>query len=984
MIRHLLLSLILAVSALADGPLFTTTAGRAILSSTNLTGAGITNTAPGTLAANLAAGANVTLTTGANGQISIAASGGGGGAGDNWTSSGTTNSTLSGIGSGYQFVATNAFSFPAKSQIQSTADGYVMLLDNAGTSFTGLRFGGTSSSFPMLKRSSALFELKLADDSAYARLTALDISLGTGFADLARNRTGLSLGSGYSLFWSSTTASSGSPDVGISRDAAGFARITDGSTGAGSLRASAAQLDTVKATNGITALDVTASTIAKFDSNKKLSSATLGTDVLDSTYISDTAFASGWNGVTTIAPTKNAVYDQLHIGDTDDDGLADKLDLGTAGVVRTTSGGVISSAELSGDVTTSGSNAATIAAGAITEANGKLTLSDVTTLNASTSKHGFAPKLPNDATKFLDGTGAFTTPSGTGGEANTASNLGIGLPTFESKSAVDLRFNTYTNGAGINISSNANTFTISAVVTASEVSDTAFASSWNGVTAIAPSKNAVYDWAHTFDTDDDGKVNVLDLAAGIPKTDSSGVLSLATLGTDYLDSTYISDTAFASSWNGVTTIAPSKNAVYDQLHIGDTDDDGKIDVLDNVTAAGFLPVTSGGVPVQARTLTEGLAIDITNPTGAAGDPTIAFDPTELTGDRTWSDGSGTTVVWTWDLSGTDPAITFGSSSVDVTTGTLKQGGTAVALQSRALTVAGTSLDIVSSAGSQTLAADRTWTLSLDRTATLAGNPALAASTAAFATTGIIFEGATADTIEGLLTAADQTGADHTWTLPNADTFVPIAAQVLTFAGPTAARTITFPDAAITVARTDAANTFTGHQTIEGVTSTGATGTGKFVFDGSPTIVTPTIADFSNSTHTHLNNAGGGTLSASAIASGTLSAARLPAVIIGAVVTLTDASTVATDASLGNLFRVTLGGNRTLGNPTNPTDGQRATWELIQDGTGSRTLALDTQFAFGTDITSVTLTTTASKRDFLTAIYNSTATKWYVVGFIKGF
>jgi hypothetical protein len=33
---------------------------------------------------------------------------------------------------------------------------------------------------------------------------------------------------------------------------------------------------------------------------------------------------------------------------------------------------------------------------------------------------------------------------------------------------------------------------------------------------------------------------------------------------------------------------------------------------------------------------------------------------------------------------------------------------------------------------------------------------------------------------------------------------------------------------------------TGHVTVEGVTSTGATGTGKFVFDGSPTLVTPTL------------------------------------------------------------------------------------------------------------------------------------------------
>jgi len=58
------------------------------------------------------------------------------------------------------------------------------------------------------------------------------------------------------------------------------------------------------------------------------------------------------------------------------------------------------------------------------------------------------------------------------------------------------------------------------------ISDDAFASSWNGVTSTAPSKNAVYDWAHTFDTDDDGKVNVLDLStAGPVYTDASGVVS---------------------------------------------------------------------------------------------------------------------------------------------------------------------------------------------------------------------------------------------------------------------------------------------------------------------------------------------------------------------------------------------------------------------------------------------------------------------------
>jgi len=37
---------------------------------------------------------------------------------------------------------------------------------------------------------------------------------------------------------------------------------------------------------------------------------------------------------------------------------------------------------------------------------------DITTLDASTSAHGLAPKLPNNNAKYLDGTGAWTTPAG--------------------------------------------------------------------------------------------------------------------------------------------------------------------------------------------------------------------------------------------------------------------------------------------------------------------------------------------------------------------------------------------------------------------------------------------------------------------------------------------------------------------------------------------------------------------------------------------
>lgn len=84
-----------------------------------------------------------------------------------------------------------------------------------------------------------------------------------------------------------------------------------------------------------------------------------------------------------------------------------------------------------------------------------------------------------------------------------------------------------------------------------------------------------------------------------------------------------------------------------------------------------------------------------------------------------------------------------------------------------------------------------------------------------------------------------------------------AAKTLTFTNTitltgTDAQTYTFPTSSATIARTDAANTFTGHQTIEGVTSTGATGTGKFVFDASPVLTgtptAPTAALGDNSTN----------------------------------------------------------------------------------------------------------------------------------------
>lgn len=109
--------------------------------------------------------------------------------------------------------------------------------------------------------------------------------------------------------------------------------------------------------------------------------------------------------------------------------------------------------------------------------------------------------------------------------------------------------------------------------------------------------------------------------------------------------------------------------------------------------------------------------------------------------------------------------------------------------------------------------------------------------------------------------------------------------------------------------------------------------------------------------------------------------------------LTDGATITATAGAGNTQFVTLGGNRTLAMAimssleADRADGQEICFEIKQDASGSRLLSLNTgsgQFAFGTDITSVTLTTTANKTDFLTVKYSRRINRWLVVRFVKGF
>lgn len=100
--------------------------------------------------------------------------------------------------------------------------------------------------------------------------------------------------------------------------------------------------------------------------------------------------------------------------------------------------------------------------------------------------------------------------------------------------------------------------------------------------------------------------------------------------------------------------------------------------------------------------------------------------------------------------------------------------------------------------------------------------------------------------------------------------------------------------------------------------------------------------------------------------------------------LTDASTIAIDLSLGESFIVTLGGNRTLGVPTNGRDRQSFTIWFVQDTAGSRTITFPTNYVFGGDINTNILTTTAGKGDKAVYEFFSTNSVIRPTGFIRGY
>lgn len=238
------------------------------------------------------------------------------------------------------------------------------------------------------------------------------------------------------------------------------------------------------------------------------------------------------------------------------------------------------------------------------------------------------------------------------------------------------------------------------------------------------------------------------------------------------------------------------------------------------------------------------------------------------------------------------------------------------------------------------------------------------------TGSLVFEGTTDNAFETTLAGGDPT-ADRTITLPN------VSGTVVTTGDTGTVTSTMLADGTIVDADISASAAISGSKIVAASTSV----VGAVQLSDSTSSTSTSLAATANALKTayDLANAAlpkaGGTMTGAItfVAGQTISGYGL---LDGAqtwtkgqraeVTALTDAATIAVDFADSNNFSVTLGGSRTLGNPSNQVAGQSGSIFVTQDGTGSRTLAYssDWEFAGGTAPTLSTAANAVDRIDYI--------------------
>lgn len=95
-------------------------------------------------------------------------------------------------------------------------------------------------------------------------------------------------------------------------------------------------------------------------------------------------------------------------------------------------------------------------------------------------------------------------------------------------------------------------------------------------------------------------------------------------------------------------------------------------------------------------------------------------------------------------------------------------------------------------------------------------------------------------------------------------------------------------------------------------------------------------------------------------------------------------TINTDASLGDIFDLTVVASGTLANPTNPTDGQSLRWRIIYGGSGIP-ISLDSSFSIPNSASNpLPFSSSSGVMDVLGATYHAGRNKWDIIAFVPGY
>lgn len=256
-------------------------------------------------------------------------------------------------------------------------------------------------------------------------------------------------------------------------------------------------------------------------------------------------------------------------------------------------------------------------------------------------------------------------------------------------------------------------------------------------------------------------------------------------------------------------------------------------------------VSSGATPVLTlSTSVTGVLKGNGTAISAASDGTDYLSPTtgvtvsQASGQTLGSTGNRLTKLWATDITCTNPisaSVTGSSSSctgnaATVTGLSVTSGKTLTASNSVTLTATdGSTLAIgaggtlgtaaYTAASAYSPAAGSSSVVTVGTVATGTWNASVIAGQ--YGGTGVANTGKTitlgaslTTTGAGAPTLAFGAGS-YTQTFPQSDTSIPVCSQTLTFSGPTAARTVTLPNANFSAARIDAAQLFSGTQTFTG-------------------------------------------------------------------------------------------------------------------------------------------------------------------------